>query len=92
MKHILALPTYQEICLGKELEQNDFGKFDLGHPVLLPNYIKECKHYGQKLTYDNVICAVMPMNVFDWPILVQKERYFQVCSCKKAPPSHLLMG
>ena len=33
MKPILALPTCQEICSDKELEQIDFGKFDLGHPV-----------------------------------------------------------
>ena len=33
MKHILALPTCQKICSDKELEQIDFGKFDLGHPV-----------------------------------------------------------
>ena len=35
MKHILALPTCQEICLVKELEQIHFGKFDLGHPVFV---------------------------------------------------------
>ena len=35
MKPILALPTCQEICSDKELEQIDFGKFDLGHPVIL---------------------------------------------------------
>ena len=34
MKHILALPTYQKIYSDNELEQIDFGKFDLGHPVL----------------------------------------------------------
>ena len=34
MKPILALPTCQEICSDKELEQIDFGKFDLGHPVI----------------------------------------------------------
>ena len=33
MKHILALPTSQEIPSCEELEQIDFGKFDLGHPV-----------------------------------------------------------
>ena len=33
MKHILALPTYQKIYSDNELEQIDFGKFDLGHPV-----------------------------------------------------------
>ena len=35
MKHILALPTCQKICSDKELEQIDFGKFDLGHPVVV---------------------------------------------------------
>ena len=35
MKRILALPTCQEICSDKELEQIDFGKFDLGHPVIV---------------------------------------------------------
>ena len=34
MKHILALPTYQEIWSCEELGQFDFGKFDLGHPVI----------------------------------------------------------
>ena len=35
MKHILALPTCQEIWSCEELELIDFGKFDLGHPVLI---------------------------------------------------------
>ena len=34
MKPILALLTCQEICSDKELEQIEFGKFDLGHPVV----------------------------------------------------------
>ena len=33
MKHILALPTCQEIWSCEELELIDFGNFDLGHPV-----------------------------------------------------------
>ena len=37
MKHILALPTCQKICSDKEPEQIDFRKFDLGHPVVVPN-------------------------------------------------------
>ena len=28
MKHILALPTSQDICSDKKLEQIDLGKFD----------------------------------------------------------------
>ena len=39
MKRILALPTCQKICSDKEPEQIDFGKFDLGHPVLLGVYV-----------------------------------------------------
>ena len=38
MKPILALPTCQEICSDKELEQIDFGKFDLGHPVVVTQF------------------------------------------------------
>ena len=37
MKHILALPISQKICSCEEPEQIDFGKFDLGHPVLQVN-------------------------------------------------------
>ena len=34
MKRILALPACQKICSDKEPDQIDFGKFDLGHPVI----------------------------------------------------------
>ena len=39
MKHIMALPTCQEICLGKEVEEPE--KFDLGHLDIAAKRMKE---------------------------------------------------
>ena len=32
-KHILALPTWAQKCISKELQPFELANFDLGHPV-----------------------------------------------------------
>ena len=38
LKHILALPTFGEICTNLEMEPFEITNFDLGHPVV-GNYL-----------------------------------------------------